>query len=65
MCNDSEMCNGIDPARFTLVVLTEAAHSLVFIISLNLIQKNQTEGMLHLVCPFVHSAHFKSCVLDF
>lgn len=44
MCNDSEMCNGIDPARFTFSFLTEAAHSLDFIVSLNLIQRNETVG---------------------
>lgn len=64
MCSDSEMCNGIDPARFTFAVLTEAALSLDFIISLNLTQRNEIGGKLHLVCHIVLSAHFKYCVSD-
>lgn len=58
----TEMCNGIDPSRFTFSFWTEAAHSLDFIVSLNLIQRNERWGKLLLVCYIVLSAHFKSCI---
>lgn len=65
MCNDSEMCNGIDPARFTFAVLTEAALSLDFIVSLNLIQRNETVGSctLFVTLYFQHTLNLVCLIL--